>query len=41
MDTITFFLTKELKKEFKMKTLQDDTDMTKVLIDFIEKYVRG
>lgn len=39
MDNITFFLSEDLKKRFKIKTLQKDTDMTKVLIDFIKKYV--
>ena len=39
MDTITFFLSFELKKKFKLKTLENDTDMTKVLVDLIKKYV--
>lgn len=38
MTTITFNITKELSKKFKGKCLENDTTMTNVLLDSIEKY---
>lgn len=38
MTTITFKISKEMSKEFKRICLENDTTMTNVLLDSIEKY---
>lgn len=41
MDQIIFHLPKELKKEFKIKTIQEEKDMREVLVELIKKYLKG
>lgn len=41
MDQIIFHLPKELKKEFKIKAIQEDKDMRKILVELVEKYLKG
>lgn len=39
MTTITFNIPKKTKKEFKKKCILDDTNITTVLLDFINEYI--
>jgi hypothetical protein len=39
MDYIKFNLPANLKKEFQIKVIKEDKDMTTVLIDFIKQYL--
>lgn len=39
MDYIRFVLPRELKKEFQIKTIRENTDMTEKLIELIKKYL--
>lgn len=41
MEQLIIMIDKELKKEFQIKTVLENTNMTKVLIELIKKYVRG
>ena len=38
MTTITFKISKEMTKKFKGKCLENDTTMTNVLLESIERY---
>lgn len=39
MDTITFNIPEELKREFQIKTIQEKSNMTDELIKFIKEYI--
>lgn len=39
MDYIKFNLPTNLKKEFQIKVIKEDKDMTTVLVDFIKQYL--
>lgn len=41
MEQLIIMIDKELKKEFQIKTVLENTNMTKVLIELIKKYIRG
>lgn len=38
-DTITFFINGELKKNFQIKVLKENTNMTDKLTELIKKYL--
>lgn len=38
-DTITFFIEKELKKQFQIKLLKDNSTITKKITEMIKNYL--
>lgn len=38
-ETITFFINKELKKQFQIKLLKDNSTITKKLTEMIKNYL--
>jgi len=40
MKNITFFLDEKLKKDFQRACFDNDTDISKVLREFIQRYIR-
>lgn len=38
-DTITFFINSELKKQFQIKVLKENTNMTDKITEMIKKYL--
>lgn len=39
METITFFINRELKKQFQIMVLKENTNMTEKLIEMIKEYL--
>lgn len=39
MDYIKFNISSDLKKEFQIKVIKEDKDMTTVLVDLIKQYL--
>lgn len=39
LDTITFFINGELKKQFQIKVLKENTNMTDKITEMIKKYL--
>lgn len=39
METITFFINRELKKKFQIMVLKENTNMTEKLIEMIKEYL--
>lgn len=39
LDTITFFINSELKKQFQIKVLKENTNMTDKITEMIKKYL--
>lgn len=39
MDYIRFHIPTDLKKDFQIKVIKEDTDMTTVLIELIKQYL--
>lgn len=39
-ETITFYIDKELKKQFQIKLIQDNSSITEKLTELIKNYVK-
>ena len=39
LDTITFFINSELKKQFQIKVLKENSNMTDTITELIKKYL--
>ena len=39
-ETITFYIDKELKKQFQIKLIQDNSSITEKLTEFIKNYIK-
>ena len=39
-ETITFYIEKELKKQFQIKLIQDNSSITEKLTELIKNYVK-
>ena len=39
-ETITFYIDKELKKQFQIKLIQDNSSITEKLTELIKEYVK-